>query len=65
MKLDEFVDDQNHDGLEEFVIRSSSSTTALNEAVALELLDLAGLASQDAIAARLTRQRRRARCCAW
>ena len=54
VKLDEFVDDQNHDGIEEFVIRSSSSTTALNEAVALELLDLAGLASQDAIATRLT-----------
>ena len=54
VKLDEFVDDQNHAGLEEFVIRSSSSTTALNEAVALELLDLSGLASQDAIAVRLT-----------
>ena len=54
VKLDEFVDDQNHEGLEEFVVRSSSSETALNEAVALELLDLAGLGSQDAIAVRFS-----------
>lgn len=54
VKLDEFVEDQNHEGLEEFVVRSSSSESALNEAVALELLDLAGLASQDAIAVRFS-----------
>lgn len=54
VKLDKFVDDQHHDGLTEFVIRSSSSSTSLNEAVALELLDLAGLASQDAIAVRFS-----------
>jgi spore coat protein CotH len=50
IKLDKFVDDQRHDGLTDLVIRSNNSATALNEAVALELLDLAGLASQDAIA---------------
>ena len=54
IELDEFVEDQNHEGLEEFVVRSSSSETALNEAVALELLDLAGLASQDAVAVRFS-----------
>ncbi len=50
IKLDKFVDGQNHDGLTELVVRSNSSSTSLNEAVALELLGLAGLASQDAIA---------------
>ena len=50
IKLDEFVEDQQHDGLTELVVRSNNSSTALNEAVALELLDLAGLASQDAVA---------------
>lgn len=50
IKLDEFVDDQNHGGIEELVVRSNSSATSLNEAVALELMELAGLASQDAIA---------------
>ena len=54
VKLDEFAEGQNHEGLEEFVVRSSSSESALNEAVALELLDLAGLASQDAIAVRFS-----------
>ena len=50
IKLDEFVEDQQHNGLTELVVRSNNSSTALNEAVALELLDLAGLASQDAVA---------------
>jgi spore coat protein CotH len=53
VKLDEFVEDQNHEGLTELVIRANNSATALNEAVALELLELAGLASQDAVAARV------------
>jgi spore coat protein CotH len=50
IKLDKFVDGQSHEGLTELVVRSNSSSTSLNEAVALELLGLAGLASQDAIA---------------
>ena len=50
IKLDEFVEDQQHNGLTALVVRSNNSSTALNEAVALELLDLAGLASQDAVA---------------
>ncbi|MEW6224812.1 MAG: CotH kinase family protein [Chloroflexota bacterium] len=50
--LDQFVDGQAHEGVVELVVRSSSTQTALNEAVALELLERAGLASQQAIAAR-------------
>ena len=48
--LDRNVDGQNHEGVVEFVVRSNNSETALNEAVALELLEMAGLASQDAVA---------------
>lgn len=54
VKLDKFVKTQNHQGMEEFVVRSNNSRSALNEAVALELLDLAGLASQDALTVRFT-----------
>lgn len=50
IKLDKYVEGQNHQGLTDLVVRSNNSTTALNEAVALDLLELAGLASQDAIA---------------
>jgi spore coat protein CotH len=46
IRLDKFVDDQDHDGLKELVIRSNGSKTSLNEAVALDLLAAAGLASQ-------------------
>ena len=53
VKLDKTVE-QDHDGLTEFVIRGSSSKTSLNEAVALELLSAAGLASQDAAAISLS-----------
>lgn len=49
IKLDKYIDNQNHQGISDLVVRSNSSETALNEAVALELLDLAGLASQDAM----------------
>jgi spore coat protein CotH len=51
IKLDKYVEAQNHQGLTDLVVRSNNTTTALNEAVALELLELAGLASQDAITA--------------
>jgi len=47
IRLDKYVDGQNHNGVYDFVVRSSSSTTALNEAVALDILELAGLASQE------------------
>ena len=49
IELDEFVD-QAHDGYEDIVIRSNNSATSLNEAVALDLLEEAGLASQEAMA---------------
>lgn len=54
VRLDEFVEGQSYDGLTEFVIRSNSSETSLNEAVALELVGLAGLATQEAASTRLT-----------
>ena len=50
IRLDEFVDGQDHEGITELVIRSNNSETSLNEAVALELLEIAGLATEQAIA---------------
>ena len=41
-------------GLHVFVVRSNNSDTALNEAVALELLGLTGLATQEAFATRFS-----------
>ena len=54
VRLDKYVDGQAHQGMHDLVIRSNNSTTAINEAVALELLGLAGLATQQAVHARLT-----------
>lgn len=48
VRFDKFVDGANHDGMTRMVIRASSSTTALNEAVALDLLAKTGLASEKA-----------------
>lgn len=53
VRLDKYLDDQHMNGLTEFVIRSNNSQTALNEAVALDLLARAGLASQAAAYVRL------------
>jgi len=50
IRLDKYVDGQELDGWTELVVRSNSSETALNEAVALDLLREAGLASEHAIA---------------
>ncbi|NHC24318.1 hypothetical protein G6553_14195 [Nocardioides sp. IC4_145] len=50
IRLDEFVDGQQLDGWTDFVVRSNSTETALNEAVALDLLAEAGLASEHAVA---------------
>ncbi|MBL0746709.1 CotH kinase family protein [Nocardioides baculatus] len=49
IRLDEFVDGQSLDGWSELVVRSNGSQTALNEAVALDLLAEAGLASEHAV----------------
>jgi len=54
IRLDKNVDGQNHQGIVDLVVRSNNSKTALNEAVSLELLEAAGLASQDAIAVRFS-----------
>jgi spore coat protein CotH len=50
VRLDEFVDGQSVDGWSELVVRSNGTETALNEAVALDLLREAGLASEHAVA---------------
>jgi spore coat protein CotH len=50
IRLDKYVDGQDHEGAEEFVVRSNTSETALNEALALDLLDQTGLATTEAIA---------------
>ncbi len=49
IRLDKYVDDQNHEGYTDLVVRSNTTATALNEAVALELLGDAGLATEQAI----------------
>lgn len=54
VRLDKYVDGQAHQGVHDLVIRSNNTTTAINEAVALELLGMAGLATQQAVHARLT-----------
>ncbi len=54
VRLDEFVDDQDHDGVSEFVVRSNNSETALNEAVSVGLLAEAGLLTQRATYVRFT-----------
>ena len=47
IRLDEVVDGQNHHGVTELVLRANNSASSLNEAVALDLLAAADLASQD------------------
>jgi spore coat protein CotH len=54
IRLNEFVDGEDHQDYEEIVIRSNSTETALNEAVAQELLAATGLASQNPIATAFT-----------
>ncbi len=49
IRFDKYVDDQNHQGYHDIVIRSNSTETSMNEAVAAELLDEVGLASQQAV----------------
>ncbi|GIM62463.1 hypothetical protein Pve01_76540 [Planomonospora venezuelensis] len=50
IRLDKFIDGNSISGWSEFIVRSNSSETALNEAVALDLLAEAGLASEHAVA---------------
>ena len=57
VRLDKFVDGQSYQGYTSFVVRSNNSATALNEAVALELLGLTGQATEEAFATPLQRER--------
>ncbi|MEV6305210.1 CotH kinase family protein [Actinoplanes sp. NPDC051861] len=52
VRLDKYTEGQSHQGYAEFVVRSNRSQSALNEAVALDLLGVAGLATQKAVPAR-------------
>lgn len=54
IRLDRFVDGQELDGSTDFVVRSNTSETSLNEAVALDMLGAAGLATEQAIATRFS-----------
>ncbi len=54
IRLDKYVDGQTYDGHADLVVRSNSTETAMNEAVALELLESVGLASEQAIAVAFT-----------
>ncbi|MFT4236066.1 MAG: CotH kinase family protein, partial [Microbacterium sp.] len=56
IRLDKYVDGQNLDGSTEFVVRANNSETSLNEAVSLDLLGQAGLATEPAIAVRFSAQ---------
>jgi spore coat protein CotH len=54
VRLDKYTDGQELGGYTEFVVRSNNTGSALNEAVALELLALAGLATQKSVSTRLS-----------
>lgn len=54
IRLDKNIEGQDHDGIADLVVRSNVTETSLNEAVSLELLGLAGLATQDGVATRFT-----------
>lgn len=54
IRLDKFVEGQNHLGQTDLVVRGNNTETSLNEAVALELLGEAGLATQEAISTRFS-----------
>ena len=49
IKLDKYVSGANLDGYTDFTVRANSTETSLNEAVALDLLGTAGLASEQAV----------------
>ena len=48
IRLDKYVDGQNFKGATDIVVRGGNTETSLNEAVALELIGDAGLATQQA-----------------
>lgn len=54
IRLDKYVDGQNLGGYTDFTVRSNASSTSMNEAVALDLLGDAGLATEQAMATRFS-----------
>ena len=54
IKTDKYVDGQSFEGESQLVVRGNSTETSLNEAVALELLADAGLATQQATESRFS-----------
>lgn len=50
IRLDKYTEGINLDGFADFTVRSNSTETSLNEAVALDLLRSSGLASEEAVA---------------
>jgi len=54
IRLDKFVEGENHEGSTEFAVRGNNSETSLNEALALDLLRLSGLAAEEASAVSFT-----------
>lgn len=54
IKTDEYTDGQTVDGYSDLVVRANSSETSMNEAVALELLGAAGLATEQSVATRFS-----------
>ncbi|OLT17568.1 hypothetical protein BJF86_14970 [Serinicoccus sp. CNJ-927] len=54
IRLDKFVDDQTLEGYSDITVRSNTTETSLNEAVSLDVLSAAGLASTAAVATRFS-----------
>ncbi|WP_022925917.1 CotH kinase family protein [Serinicoccus marinus] len=54
IRLDKFVDDQTLEGYSDVTVRSNTTETSLNEAVSLDVLSAAGLASTEAVATRFS-----------
>lgn len=54
IRLDKYVDGQNYQGQTDVVVRGNNTETSLNEAVALELLGAAGLATEEAASTRFS-----------
>lgn len=54
IRLDKYVEGQNASGVTDFTVRTNTSATSLNEAVALDALDAAGLATEQSAATRFS-----------
>ncbi|MFD6175659.1 MULTISPECIES: CotH kinase family protein [unclassified Isoptericola] len=48
IRLDKYVDGQEHDGRADFVVRGNNTESSLNEAVALKVLELADVPAEQA-----------------